>query len=64
MDYSLNKKISSLEMKIKNLEDKIADLTKNKGETPPIPNSKVGNMKRKNWYFLRGKWCTYAIYSD
>jgi hypothetical protein len=61
---SLNRKILNLENKIRVLESKLRDITRNKGETPPVPHSKLGNMNREDWFFLRGNWCTYSIYSD
>ncbi len=61
---SLNKKILDLENKIKVLESKIKDLTKNNQEKPVIPNTKLRTSKGKGWFFVRGHWCTYAIYAD
>ena len=61
---SLNKKILELGNKIKILESKLKDLTKNSQEKPPVPRSTIGNSKANGWHFVKGKWCTYAIYSD
>ena len=64
MMITLNDKIKILENEIKELKTKIADLTKNNQEKTPNPHSLIGNSKKSGWYFIRGKWCTYAIYSD
>jgi len=62
--YSLNKKILDLENKIRILEARIQDLTTNSQEKSPTPLTKVSTAKGQGWWFIEGKWCTYAIYAD
>lgn len=61
---SLNKKILHLENKIRSLESKIKDITLNEQDKPIVPYTKTRTSKGQGWWFVEGKWCTYAIYSD
>lgn len=61
---SLNKKILYLENKIRVLESKMNDITRNVQSKPLIPYTKIRTSKGQGWWFVDGKWCTYAIYSD
>ena len=61
---SLNKKILDLEHKVKILTSKLADLTRNTESKSIIPYSKLKTSKGQGWWFIQGKWCTYAIYAD
>lgn len=61
---TLNQKIAELEKEIGALKSKVTDLTENTEEKQMKPYSIIGNSKANGWYFIKGKWCTYAIYAD
>ncbi len=61
---SLNKKIKELEYKLKVLESKVNDLTKNTESKSIVPYSKLKTSKGQGWWFIEGKWVSYAIYAD
>ena len=61
---TLNEQIKKLEYEIAALKSKVNDLSKNTQSKALAPYTKIGNSKSYGWYFIKGKWVTYAIYAD
>lgn len=61
---TINEEIKKLKNEIFALKSKVADLTRNTQSKSIPPYSKVKTAKGQGWWFIEGKWCTYAIYAD
>jgi len=61
---TLNEQIKQLEYEIAALKSKVKELSKTTQSKTATPYSKTRTAKGAGWWFIEGKWVTYAIYAD
>jgi len=61
---TLNEEIKKMKYEIAALKSKIKDLSINTESKAPTPYTKIRTIRGAGWWFIEGKWVTYAIYAD